>query len=323
MMSSGSPLVFGNQLVKTTSAAKTVTVRNNGTTAITMGTITLTETTDYAISANTCPASGSTLAASASCSISVTFGSKSTATLREAIVIKDSDPSSPQLVGLTGNGTSNVVLNPNSVSFSTTPVGVTSAPTKITLTNTTGVSITLGTPALTVTGPFGNAATTTCTSGLVIAASGTCVINVTFRATAVGFATGAISVSDSDITSPQSVALKGNGTAIKFTPASVNFGTVNRGTQVSSAVTITNVGTTNVYFTGAEFAGTNSGDFLDNYNDSPPCGNDQYAPLKPGATCNITVYFDPTIVGTENPSYKVFDNSVGSPQSLPLTGKGQ
>ena len=73
----GSPLSFGNQLVKTTSAAKIVTVKNNGTTSITMGTITLTKTTDYAISANTCPASGSTLHSRIQLPISVTFGPKS------------------------------------------------------------------------------------------------------------------------------------------------------------------------------------------------------------------------------------------------------
>ena len=79
----------------------------------------------------------------------------------------------------------------------------------------------------------------------------------------------------------------------------------------------------NVYFTGVGISGPNSPDFADNYGYSAPCGNNINNPLKPGATCNITVYFTPSIVGTENASYKVFDNVVGSPQSLTLTGKGQ
>jgi sugar lactone lactonase YvrE len=319
----GSPLAFGNQLVKTTSAAKTVTVKNGGTTAITMGTITLTETTDFAISANTCPASGSTLGAGASCSISVTVGPKSTGALRGTVVVNDNDPSSPQLIGLTGTGTSNVSLSPGAVTFAVTAVGVTSAATKITLTNNTGVSITLGNPAITLTGPFASATSTTCTNSLVIAASGTCVINVTFKPTKTGFALGSVAVADSDVTSPQSVQLQGYGTGIKFAPSSVNFGSVTKGTQVSSTVTITNVGTTNVYFTGGELSGTNSADFSDNYNDSPPCNNTASNPLLPGGTCQITVYFLPSKTGTENASYKVFDNSIGSPQSLALTGKGQ
>ena len=319
----GSPLAFGNQLVKTTSAAKSVTVKNTGTSAITMKGITLTDTTDYTISTNTCPASGSTLAGGASCTISVTFNPTTTGAKRGSVVINDTDPSTPQLIGLSGTGTSNVSLSPSSITFATTAVGLTSAATKVTLTNNTGVSITLGTPAITITGPFLSAATTTCTSGLVIANTGTCVINAEFKPTKVGFASGAISVNDSDVTSPQTIAVSGYGTGIKFTPTSVNFGTVTRGTQVSSTVTITNVGTTNVFFTGAELSGKNSADFSDNYGDGAPCSNNANNPLKPGATCNITVYFDPSIVGTESASYKVFDNSVGSPQSLSLTGKGQ
>ncbi len=47
----GAPVSFGNQLAKTTSAAKNVT--NKGKTSITMGAITLSETTDFAISSNT------------------------------------------------------------------------------------------------------------------------------------------------------------------------------------------------------------------------------------------------------------------------------
>jgi HYDIN/CFA65/VesB-like, Ig-like domain/Cep192 domain 4/NHL repeat len=320
----GAPVSFGNQLVKTTSAAKTVTVTNSGTTAITMGTITLTETTDFTLTANTCPASGSKLNAGSSCTISVTFGPKATGAKHGSVVVNDSDPSSPQLIGLTGTGTSNVSLTPSAITFPVTAVGVASAASKITVTNNTGVSITLGNPALSITAPFSiSTATTTCTNSLVIAASGTCVINVTFKPTVVGFALGSVSLADSDVTSPQSVPLQGYGTGVKFTPSTVNFGTVTRGTQVSSTVTITNVGTTNVFFTGAELSGTNSADFSVNYGDSAPCNNTASNPLKPAGTCQITVYFDPSKVGTENSSYKVFSNSVGSPQILTLTGKGQ
>jgi len=129
-------------------------------------------------------------------------------------------------------------------------------------------------------------------------------------------------VNDSDVTSPQSISVSGYGTGIKFTPSSLNFGTVTKGRQVSSTVTITNVGTTNVFFTGAEFTGTNSADFTDNYADNPPCGNNSNNPLKPCGICNLTVYFPPSTTGAESATYKVFDNSVGSPQGLPLTGKG-
>ena len=318
----GSPISFGNQLVKTTSATKAITVKNTGTSAITMDGITSTNTTDYTIASNTCPASGSTLAGGASCTISMKFNPQSTGAKRGSIVITDSDPSSPQLVGLSGTGTSNVSLSPTSITFNTQAVTTVSAATKITLTNNTGASITLGNPAVTVTGPFVNASSTTCTPDLIIANTGTCVINVEFKPTVVGFASGSISVADNDVTGSQSVALQGNGTGVKFTPGSVSFGGTNLGTQVSTPVTITNVGTTPVAFTGAEISGANSADFADNYNDTPPCNNGVNSPLQPGKTCQITIYFDPSAAGSRAATYKLFDNSVGSPQTLSLKGTG-
>jgi hypothetical protein len=320
----GSPLAFGNETVKVKSAAKTVTVTNNGTNAITMGAVTLTNTTDYAFSANTCPASGKTLAGGANCSISVTFDPQSTGARRGAIVINDNDPSTPQLVGLSGTGMSNVGLSPTSATFATTAVGTNSVAVKITLTNSTGGNVTLGNPAVTLTGPFvNNTGGTTCTPDLVIANKGTCIVSVLFHPTAVGFASGSVSVADTDPTTPQSVALQGYGTGIKFTPATLNFGTVTDGTQVSDTVTITNVGLTPVFFTGAELSGANSADFSVNYGDQPPCGNNSATPLLPGKTCQITVYFDPSTTHAESATYKLFDNSVGSPQTLPLAGTGQ
>jgi trimeric autotransporter adhesin len=276
----------------------------------------LDETTDFAISSNTCPASGSKLNGGTNCSIGVTFTPASTGIKKGAVLINDSDPTSPQLVGLAGTGISNVSLSPTSVTFATTAIGVTSAAAKITVTNNTAGNVTLSASAVTVSAPFVNASGTTCTNGKVLAAKATCIINVSFKPTVAGLAKGTVSLFDNDPTSPQSATLRGTGTGIKFTPTSINFGTVTRGQTVSDTVTVSNVGTTTVTFTGAEISGTNSADFGDSPN--PPCGT-----LVAGASCNFTVTFDPTKVGTESATYKVFDNSPGSPQTLPLTGKGQ
>lgn len=314
----GAPVAFGNQLEKTTSVTKNVTVKNNGSTAITMGTITLNETTDFAIASNSCPASGQTLAAKSSCVLGLTFTPQSTGTKKGAVIINDNDPTSPQVVGLSGTGTSNVALSPTSVSFAAQAIGTTSGASKITLTNKTGVSLTLGTPALSVTGPFVIAGTSTCTNGLVIAASGTCIINVQFSPTVLGYAAGTLSVSDSDVTSPQTVALSGTGSGVKFTPASINFGKVTVGTQTPANLTITNVGSTTLKISGATISGTNSADFFSS-GGNPPCGGS----IGAGQTCTLTLYFTPSVVGTEKATYKVYDNSPGSPQSLNMSGTGQ
>jgi hypothetical protein len=103
-----------------------------------------------------------------------------------------------------------------------------------------------------------------------------------------------------------------------FTPASVNFGTSNIGVRVSSSVTITNVGTTIVNFGSAVISGPNAKDFSSGFT-NPPCSG----LLGPGKACTFSMYFTPSIVGSESATYQVFDNSAGSPQSLPLTGTGQ
>jgi hypothetical protein len=315
---SGAPLAFGNEAVKSTSAAKTVTVSNNGTTAVTMGAITLTDTTDYTISANTCPASGKTLAGGANCAISVEFNPATTGAKRGTVVVNDSDPSSPQLIGLSGTGTSTLSLSTNSVTFATTAVGSTSGTTKITVTNNTGGSVTLSATPLTFTGPFANnTGTTTCTADLVIANKGTCIIGVEFKPPAVGYASGSVAISDA--TQTASAALQGYGTGVKFTPSPVTLSeTV--GSEASTTLTITNVGTTSITFTAAELSGTASADWSVSTGDSQPCGGTN--PLPPKGICSITVYFTPSTTGTRDATYKVFDNSVGSPQTVSLDGTG-
>ncbi len=313
----GGPLAFGAQAVKTTSAAKKVTVTNKGTASVTMGGITLNET-DFAISANTCPASGSALAAGASCTVSVVFKPKTTGAKKGALVITDSDPSSPQIVGVSGTGTSLVVLAPGTLAFPATPVGTTFGPSKITLTNNTGASLTLKNPAVTVTAPFSlGTGATSCANNQVIAAGASCFIYVNFTPTTVGFPTGTVTVSDSDTTSPQTVALSGTGTGVEFTPSTVSLAST-VGHQVSTTVSIINVGTSTLTFTAGTITGPNAADWATN-NQDPPCRGS----LAPGALCSFTVYFTPSIVGSESATYMVYDNSTGSPQSLPLSGTGQ
>ncbi len=150
----GAPINFGAQLVGSSSATKTITVKNNGTSSITMGAITLNETKDFVLKSNNCPASGKTLAGGASCAIGVAFAPKSTGAKEGAVIINDSDPSSPQIAGVSGTGTSNVILSPSTVSFGNQAVGVASAATTITLVNNTGSTLTLGNPAVTTSTGF-------------------------------------------------------------------------------------------------------------------------------------------------------------------------
>jgi len=284
-----------------------------------MGTISLTETTDFSIASNNCPASGKPLNGGASCQVGIDFTPKSTGYKQGSLIINDSDPSSPQLAGMSGTGISNVVLSPSSLNFPVTPVGVDSPVQTITLTNDTGSTLTLGTPALSITTGFVINKKTTCTNGLKVANKGNCVIDLQFDPKVVGYQQGTVSVSDSDPTSPQTAALSGVGTAVEFTPSSLNFGTIAENSCSSgTSSTLTNVGTTVLTLIDYDIVGPNSPDFRWIGNN---CGGFPIN-VQPGGNCDFTFQFCPTTSKKESASFELFDNANGSPQSLPMVGTG-
>ena len=98
LATSPSRLTFASQKVGTTSNPQTVTVTNNQTTTVTISSITVSG--DFT-QTNTC---GTSLAAGASCAMSVTFSPTKTGTRRGTITITDTAYGSPQTVSLTGTG---------------------------------------------------------------------------------------------------------------------------------------------------------------------------------------------------------------------------
>jgi hypothetical protein len=87
------------QTVGTTSAAKTFTLTNNQTVALTS--IAISTTGDFAVSATTCTTS---LAAKAKCTINVTFAPTAVGTRTGKLSVGDSASNSPQTSGLSGTG---------------------------------------------------------------------------------------------------------------------------------------------------------------------------------------------------------------------------
>jgi hypothetical protein len=93
-------LAFGNQVLNTTSAAKTVTLTNTGTAALTINSIV--SSGDFAVSNNPC---GANLAGGANCIISVTFTPTALGARAGTLTITDNAGGSPHTVPLTGTGT--------------------------------------------------------------------------------------------------------------------------------------------------------------------------------------------------------------------------
>jgi hypothetical protein len=101
-----STVAFGNEPVGTKSKAHTIVMGNPSGTPFGIGSIKIAgaDAGDFA-ETNTCPVSPATLAAGATCHITVTFTPAATGKRNAKIGISDTVPGSPQSLALTGNGT--------------------------------------------------------------------------------------------------------------------------------------------------------------------------------------------------------------------------
>jgi hypothetical protein len=102
---SPSSLTFPSQALNTTSSAQTVTVNNTGSTAVSVSQIAATG--DFA-ETTTC---GASIAAGASCTVSVTFTPTAAGNQTGSLTIASSAPNSPNTVSLTGTGAGSTSTN--------------------------------------------------------------------------------------------------------------------------------------------------------------------------------------------------------------------
>jgi Abnormal spindle-like microcephaly-assoc'd, ASPM-SPD-2-Hydin len=202
---SPSSLAFGNQVIGTTSAAQTVTLTNNGSASLNISSF---QASLPFAQINNCPAS---LAAGASCSISVTFTPQSAGNANGGVTIFDNVSNSPQSVILTGTGLrpAAVSFNMGGVGFPPQIVGTTSIPTQVILANAGDVALNLSSIATTLS--FGQ--TNNCP--VTLAAGANCVLNLTVTPQASGPINGTLTVFDSAAGSPHALPL--NGIGVDFT----------------------------------------------------------------------------------------------------------
>ena len=194
-----SALDFGSQATGTTSAARTVSVSNNGSSAVSLSGVSVTG--DFA-QTNNC---GASLAAGASCTVNVTF--RPTAAGSRAGTLTVANSATPATASLTGVGVApGPVLNanPGSLSFGATAVGSTTAAQSVTVTN--GGTSTATVSGVSASGDF--AQTNNCAT---LAVGASCTVNVTFRPTAEGSRAGSLAVTSNANNSPTTVALSGSG----------------------------------------------------------------------------------------------------------------
>jgi hypothetical protein len=192
-----------------TPSQRQVTLKNTGAAPLTITNIGVTGTvsSDFSQSTN-CPISPNILAVNSSCTITVTFTPTTTENQTGTVSITDNAPNSPQTVPITANGAEPaVLLSPNPLSFPSTTVGGTSTLT-LNLENYGNAPLTIS--SIVTDNSVFTIGSNNCVSS--VSPGVTCQIQVQFKPTATGSATGDLTIQDNAGDSPQTIELSGTGT---------------------------------------------------------------------------------------------------------------
>jgi hypothetical protein len=199
-------LTFPAQSVGTTSPPQTITLTNTSALPLVMSGI---SSNPVFAQTNNC---GLAVKAGATCTISVTFTPNSVGSTSQRMNINDGDPTTPQIVSLSGTGLAapDVQITPTFLGFGLHKVGTSSTKT-VTLNNQGSAALAIS--SMTITGAHYKDFSQTNNCGRSLAAGNTCTVNVSFKPSAAGTRSAILSISDNDndSKSPQTVSLNGGG----------------------------------------------------------------------------------------------------------------
>ena len=288
------------QAVGTTSASKSVTLKNSGTAT---ATISIHASGDFGENDNC-----SALGVGASCTLNVTFTPTIVGAVSGAITITDNALNSPQIVSLTGTGEAPIVFSPTTVAFGSVAVGSSSTKT-MTLTNDQNKTLNF---TYSASGNYTAGGTLT-TCGASLGAGLTCTIAVTFAPLATATINGVLTIADDAAFSPQEAVLTGKGTGgstapLKFTPASVTFPSQAVGTtSAATSVTVKNTSTSSLTISSV----SGSGDFS-----ATGCTG----ALAASASCTLSITFTPSLSGSIKGAVTIADTASVDQQVFSVSG---
>jgi hypothetical protein len=200
-----------------------------------------------------------------------------------------------------------ICVDQNSLFF-VTPVNGPSFPVPLAVTNCGNAALNVS--RVNVSGPF----TQTNTCSAPVAPGLSCTISVSFHPVARGFFSGTLEIFDNAPIQPQTIQLQGQGIApvvrLSTTLLQADDQLVgNRG--LGTPIFVFNQGDdaliiSSVAVSGAAFTARNE------------CS----APVAPGSSCVIVVFFHPRTVGLSTGTLTIKDNALDSPQTVVLQGNG-
>jgi hypothetical protein len=347
LTASPTTLSFGDVNSGSTSAARSVTVTNPGSSAASVSSIS--STGPFSQTSNC----GGSIAAGGSCTVQVKFAPTSGGPQTGTLSVASSAPGSPLTVALSGTGvtsTTNLALNqPVTASsyFETfTPQNAVDGNTSTYWESSDGagypqwITVDLGSVqsigSMTLDLPPSSAWNTRTETLSVLGSTDNTTFNQIVGSAGYTFnpATGnTATISLPSGTSARYVRLNftgntgwsaaqlsefqvfpggaTNGSALTASPSSVSFGNVTVGqTSAAQAVTVSNPGSTSASISQLSASGP--------FSQTSTCG----ATLGAGASCTVSVKFAPTAAGAASGTLTVASSAPNSPLSVPLSGTG-
>ena len=315
-----SQIAFPATAVGAAQTSAMLTLSNTGTAALIIANVAVTDTADFGVTS----ACGASVAAGASCLLTVVFHPQSAGTLGTQLSVGDnsSGTSVQQTVMLSGTALPPPVplaaVSPTQLAFPSTNVGATSVAQVVTLSNPGTAALTINGLALSDSTDYGLSSG----CGTSLAAGGTCTVSVVFHPQSTGALPATLTLTDNGgvggASAQQAVMLAGTGTPqpepqIALTPMNLVFAQTTVGsTAAAQPVTVTNTGNAALNLVAAlsdatDFALTNS------------CP----ASLPAGASCVLSISFQPQSAGMLQASLVLTDNNggvQGTQQAVTLSG---
>ncbi|HLJ18379.1 MAG TPA: choice-of-anchor D domain-containing protein [Bryobacteraceae bacterium] len=296
---------LGNALIGI-GASQTLTLQNTSSQTITLNSVTASPAV-FSIGTNTCP---TMLLSGASCTVVVVFLPTVEGSASGLVTINHTGMGSPQLVPISGAGSAPLGATPEILNFGDQQMGTTGVPFFESLRNFGASPVTISSAS--ASGDF-RISSPGCTLPAQLNQFLSCAFGLTFTPSALGTRTGTLTVVASDLSTPHSIQLVGNGVSagLEISPASLDFGNVAAGSaSAAQTLTISDI-------SGGAIS-------LQSISVPPPfqqtnnCGST----LALGGSCAVQISFSPSLIGSASGALSVQNGSDGHLYTGALSGTG-
>jgi len=312
-------LAFGNQTTGVTSTARTATLTNSGSGALTLASIAA--SSGFGVVHNC----GTSVAAGASCTLSVVFTPTGVGAATGSVSIASNAAGSPHALTLSGTG---VVASPvlawlpatTALAFGDVSVGGTASSQSLTLSNQGPGAVTLQqfTLAGVQAADFSIGNGSTCAVNASLAQGASCSLALAFQPGAVGARAATLQVASSG-TNPPDVALSGNGSSlaqptIGVVPSALSFTITAAATSADQqTLTLQNIGNAVLHVNAVRIT---SGSFTlatASVNSCPTAPFD----LMPGQSCAVAIGWSGTATASDTGAVEI-DTGAAAPMQVAL-----